>query len=81
MIPSLSSFCLIKIKLAAPAEEPANIARNEFAKIRVGPFRGANYFANIFLVKSAMDIDTATAPEYPFPKSLIVYELDAFLLP
>ena len=61
--PSLSSFYLIRIKLAAPADEPAKIAKKEFAKIKVGPLNTANYFAKILRVKRAIDMETATAPQ------------------
>jgi len=71
----------MRIKLAAPAEEPARIAKKELAKIKLGPCSGASFLANIFLVNKAIDMETATAPEYPIPKSFIVYELEAFLFP
>ena len=81
VIPSFNSFYLIRIRFAAPAEAPAKIAKKALANIKLGPFKGANCFANIFLVNNAIDIETATAPEYPFPKSVTVYELEAFLFP
>ena len=67
--PYFNSFCLIRIRFAAPADDPAKIAKNEFAKIKLGPLSGASCLANIFRVKRAMLMETATAPEYPLPRS------------
>ena len=62
----------MSIKLAAPADEPAKNAKKELAKIKLGPLKTANYFAKIFLVNKAIDIDTVTAPQYPLARSLTV---------
>ena len=71
-IPYLSSFYLISIKFAAPADEPAKMAKNELAKIKDGPLNTANYLANTLRVKSAIDIETVTAPQYPLARSFTV---------
>ena len=80
-MPSIISLYLIKIKLVAFAVAPANIFINALANTNFVPFKCANYLENLVLMKNNIETERVTAPIYPSARSLVVYLLEAFLLP